>query len=209
MLSRYGAWSERIGREGSAATLERAFRLDPFGFVPTLFRSSSLIQRGRWLDAAAVIETTLVGNQDDYTPNNVSAFVNIAVANMIQDDDDSKDARLAAAEAQIRRARLVAHPVDFSLDVMEMIIAATRADTPMSWREILDRAKTERLDGLMQYALYGNWSDGELLAEAIQMAIDQRSTETWRLYGPKPSNLPGADWRRFRSQAGIDQFQPE
>jgi len=207
MLSRYGAWLKRLRLDGSEEILERAFHLDPFGFVTTLFRANQLQLDGYWADAAAMVETTLIGNRKAYAPNNISAFMNISAAAMGADDEQARMARLETAEAQILVARRVAHPIDFSLDVMEMSLAAIRNGTTLPWREILDRARTERLDRLLLYAFYTPWEDKTMMVEAFDLAIEQRDPELWLLFGSRPADLPEEDWRRMRETIGIAQFQ--
>jgi len=207
MLSRYGTRLARMGLEGSAEYLERALILDPFGWVPTIYRSSHFEREGRWVDAALVAESTLVGNHTGYKPNSFAAFMNLAAAAMSGGDVQNRNARLESAEAQIRQARRTAHPVDFDLDVMEILVSAIRNNTPMPWRKILDRAKTERLHLLLLYAVYGQWEDGKMVVEAFDLAIKQRDPELWLLFGPKPPGVPESEWHRMKELTGVSQFQ--
>ena len=207
LLARYGIWLKRLKREGSEGLLQRAFRLDPFGWLPTLIRSSQLQQEGRLLDAATVLETTLIGNRDGYAQNSATAFMNLGAAAFGAQDAQTREARLEAAEAQIYRARKRAHPVDLNLDVMEMFVAFLRDGTPVPWDAILERAKKERLDGLFLYALVYPWEDENLMVEALDLAVEQRLYGVNALFGSKPPMLPEAEWRRLREITGVAEFQ--
>jgi TolB-like protein/Tfp pilus assembly protein PilF len=208
ILSRYGLYMEKMNLEGSEEILERAFHLDPFGVTPTLARANHLARAGRWLDAAAVTDTILVGNRDGYEPNSYAAMFNMAVARLGIVEEQIRDARLEAAEDHIRKARLVAHPVDFSLDYMEMSIDDIRNNTPQPWEEILDRARTERLGRLLIFALYYPWEDEKLMVAAFDLAIEQRDSDICGIFfGPKPPRLPDADWQRMKDITGVTQYQ--
>jgi TolB-like protein/DNA-binding winged helix-turn-helix (wHTH) protein len=207
LMARYGIWLKRLKREGSGPLLQRAFRLDPFGWLPTLIRSSQLQQEGRWLDAATVLETTLIGNRDGYAQNSAAAFLNLGAAGVGTSDALTREARLEAAKAQIHRARQRAHPVDLSLDVMEMFVAFLRDGIPVPWDDLLVRAKNEKLDGLFILALYYPWENENLMSEVFDLAISQRHIGTWFLFGSKPPTLPEAEWHRLREITGVAEFQ--
>lgn len=209
MVSRYAARLERLKLEGAAKFMQRALELDPFGVVPNVYRSSLMQQEGRYLDAADTAEINLVGNREGYKANFHAALLNMGAAGTLVDDPRTRDARLDSAESQIHMARRVAHPVDFSLDYIEMWVVAIRENTRLPWREILDRAKKERLNGLMLFAFYYPWEDASMMVEAIDLAIEQRDPEVWLLFGPKPPKLPEEDWHRMREITGITRFEAQ
>jgi tetratricopeptide (TPR) repeat protein len=207
LLARYGIWLKRLKQEGSEGLLQRAFRLDPFGWLPTLVRASQLSQEGRFLDAATVLETTLIGNRDGYAQNSAVALANLAAVGLGTLDAQTREAGLEAAEAQIHRARKRAHPDDLSLDVMEMFVAFLRDGTPVPWDAILERAKKERLDGLFLYAMVYPWEDENLMVEALELGVAQRHFGVHSLFGIKPPMLPEAEWHRLREITGVAEFQ--
>ena len=171
-------------------------------------RANHLARAGRWLDASAVVETLLVGNRDGYTPNSYAAMFNLGAALHNAADKQVREARLDSAEQHIRKARQVAHPVDLSLDYMDMAVDAFRNNTTLPWKEILDRAQTERLDRLLVYALYHQWQDEQAMAEVFDLAIEQRDGEICGIFfGSKPPQLREADWQRMKEITGVTQFQ--
>jgi hypothetical protein len=208
ILARYGIFMEKMQLEGSGQVLERAFQLDPFGMVPTAVRVNHLARSGRWLDAATLAETQLIGDRNGYTPNNYAAFLNLAAAHMGGDREAMREARLVAAEEQIRRARLVAHPTDVSLDDMEMMIAALRNDIEPAWRELLTRGRTGRVDHLLPYSLHSPWGDIPLMVALLELAIEQRDSGVCGVFfGAKPPQLPEAEWQRLKEKAGVARYQ--
>jgi TolB-like protein len=208
ILSRYGIYMEKMNLKGSEEILERAFQLDPFGFTPTLTRANHLARAGRWLDAAVVAETILVGNRDGYAPNSYAAMFNLGAALQNAADEQIREALLDAAEEQIRKARLVGHPVDLNLDYMEMAIDSIRNNTPLPLGDIWDRAQTERLDRLLIYALYNPWEDEKPMVAAFDLAIEQRDNDICGVFfGSKPPRLPDADWQRMKEITGVAQYQ--
>jgi TolB-like protein/DNA-binding winged helix-turn-helix (wHTH) protein len=208
IMARYGIWMEKMNLAGSQEILERAFRLDPLGFETVRVRANHLARAGRWLDAADVIDTLLVGNRDGYTANSYAAMFNLGALVKTSEEEQMRQARLEAAEVQIARARKVAHPVDYSLDVLEMMAHSLRQQTPLPWEAILERARTERLGSLMSMALGTPSLDAELLAEAFDLAIEQRDQDVCGvLFQRKPPLLPEEDWLRMRDITGVNQFE--
>lgn len=121
---------------------------------------------------------------------------------------NTKAGRLDAAEAHLGKARLVAHPVDLSLDVLGWIIDNQRGKVPRPWAEIWARAQTEFLDYLMLIGLLVEWEDADAMVKAFDLAIEQRHHEVLSvLFGPKPPLLPEADWRRMQEFTGVAKFQ--
>jgi len=197
MLSVYGLYMRLMRIEGSEAVLDRAYRLDPFGIVPIRIRALSLLYvEGRSLDALTVAETSLIGDREGYLPNSFAAMFNLVVG------------RLDAAEEHTHKARLVAHPVDLSLDVMGWIIDSHRGEGPLPWVEIWERVQTERLSYLALLGLVVEWEDEKAMVRAFDLAIEQRHEEAWPIFfGPKPPLMPQADWRRMKEITGVTQFQ--
>lgn len=208
ILSRYGIYMEKMNLAGSEEILERAFQLDPFGFIPTLVRANHLARAGRWMDATVVAETVLVGQRDGYAPNSYAAMFNLGVARLDTVEEKTRRAKLAAAEDHIRRARLVAYPNDFSLDFMDMLVDAVSNSTPVPWEKVLDRAQSERLDHLLIYASFYPWENPGLMVAAFDLAIEQRDSDICGIFfGSKPPRLPQADWERMKVLTGVAKFQ--
>ena len=159
------------------------------------------------LDAATVLETTLIGNRDGYAQNSAAALANLGAAALGMSDAQTREARLEAAEAQIHRARKRAHPDDLSLDVMEMFVAALRDGSPIPWEQVLERAKKQRMDGLFLLAMHYPWEDEDLMSKAFDLAIAQRHFNINSLFGIKPPMLPEAEWQRLREITGVAEFQ--
>lgn len=89
-----------------------------------------------------------------------------------------------------------------------MAIDGIRNNAPLPWKEILDRAQTERLDRLLVVARLTQWEDEKLMVAAFDLAIEQRDSEVCGIFfGSKPPRLPQADWQRMKEVTGIAQFQ--
>ena len=136
--------------EGADEVLDRAFRLDPFGTVPIIIRANNLFRDGRPLDALTVVETSLIGDREGYAPNVYAAIYNLLAG------------RLDAAEEHLHKARLVAHPVDLGLDVLEWRIDSLRGKGPLPWAEIWERMQTERLNQMVLLGLVVEWEDEKI-----------------------------------------------
>ena len=189
--------------EGAEEVAERAYRLDPHGIQPIINRAINLQRQGRLLDAAALIETTLIEDREGYTPNYFSAIFNMRIG------------RLDAAEAQIRRARQVAKPIDFNLDALQWMIDRRRGRAVTPLTEAWERMKTERLNGVV---IWEGWRDPELIdmygldeesiVAVFELAIEQRHPALrTAMFRPKPPLMPEADWRRMKKITGVTRFQ--
>jgi TolB-like protein/DNA-binding winged helix-turn-helix (wHTH) protein len=197
LLSVYGMHLAFMSKEGADEVLYRAFRLDPFGTIPTIIRASRLIEVDRLLDAAALVEIGLMKDQDGYAPNYHAALLNILIG------------RLDAAEENLRKARQVAHPVDLSLDALQWVIddRLGREKLPPV-AKTLERMKTERLSFFEQRERLYEWEDAKTIVVAFDLGIEQRHPEMRPiLFGPKPTVMPEAEWRRMKEITGVTQFQ--
>jgi TolB-like protein/Tfp pilus assembly protein PilF len=197
LLSWYGVYLKTMQIEGGNEVLDRAFRLDPFGIISIAVRAGSLLRDGRLLDAAALSETSLIGDREGYEPNFYSAIYNILLG------------RLDAAEERLHKARLVANPVDLTLDAFEGWLDSMRGKGPkMPVAEQLERMQTERLSYFVLRGMVGGWEDEKTIVAAFDLAIEQRHPELrFVLFGPKPPLMPEADWRRIKEITGVTQFQ--
>jgi TolB-like protein/DNA-binding winged helix-turn-helix (wHTH) protein/cytochrome c-type biogenesis protein CcmH/NrfG len=193
LLAVYGTRMHSLQMEGADEVLERAYRLDPFGLAPIAIRAFSLLEKGRPLDALTVMETGLIGDREGYAPNCYLYFFNYTVG------------RLDAAEENIRKARLAAHPVDLTLDAMERGIENRRGKGPPPGAWWWKRAQMERLS----YAVLFGWvEDEKTVVTAFDLAFEQRHSELLgTLFAPKPQQMPEADWRRMKDITGVTQFQ--
>jgi tetratricopeptide (TPR) repeat protein len=193
LLAVYGFYTDIMQLEGAHEVLERAYRLDPFGFGPILDRAVHLQREGRLLDAAALIETGLIEDREGYAPNYFSAVFNLRLG------------RLDVAEERIRKARLVAKPVDLNLDALAWLIDSRRGRGPLPLEEIWERMQKEKLSGVV---LHDEWEDEEAIVAVFDLAIKQRHPALRSaVFGPKPPMMPEADWRRILEITGVTQFQ--
>jgi tetratricopeptide (TPR) repeat protein len=193
MLAVYGFYMDTMQIEGASEVVERAYRLDPLGMEPILDRAIHLNRKGRTLDAAIMVEASLIEDRDGYEPNYFSVIYNLRLG------------RLDVAEERLRKARLVAHPVDLNLDVLGWLIDSRRGKGPLPSAEIGGRLQTEHLYGLV---LWDGWADEKAIVDAFDLAIKQRHLELRSvLFGPKPPLMPEADWVRIKHITGATEFQ--
>ncbi len=204
-LSNYGIYLQRMNMEGSEAVLDRAFRLDPYGFWPITIRANSLYRKGLWLDAARVMETSLIGDPDGYAPNFLSAVFNVGAG------------RGEAAEIYIRKARQVAHPVDLCLDMFQWAADSLREgggeqeccepSREQVWQQIWERSQTEHACHFGAYALRSGLGSEDVV-RAFELMIKQRHAHVaGHLFGQRPKQIPEADWQRMKEMTGVAQFQ--
>jgi TolB-like protein/DNA-binding winged helix-turn-helix (wHTH) protein/Tfp pilus assembly protein PilF len=197
LLSVYANHLAFMQLEGADEILYRAFRLDPFGAIPTSTRAALLLRAGRILDAAALIEISLMKDKDGYAPNFSSAVINLVIG------------RLDAAEERVAKARLVAHPGDLSLDSLGWVIDHRRGKNPLPpVADTLQRMKTERLSFFERRGMLVEWEDEKTIVAAFNLGIEQRHPEMRPiLFGPKPPAMPDAEWSRMKEITGVTQFQ--
>ncbi|MCB1702821.1 MAG: winged helix-turn-helix domain-containing protein [Halioglobus sp.] len=196
LLSVYALHLAMMNLEGADEVLYRAFRLDPFGSIPIIIRAGFLLRENRVLDAAAMLEISLMQDRDGYAPNFHSAALNIMIG------------RLDAAQERIQKAREVAHADDLSLDALEWVINYRRGGSlPPVW-ETLERMQTERLSFFEQRDRFVEWEDERVIVAAFDLGIKQRHPEMRAiLHGPKPPELPELEWRRMKDITGVTRFQ--
>ena len=193
LLSAYGFYLDTMHLEGAGEVLERAYRLDPFSIESIVNLAVHLSRKGRLLEAAALVETSLIEGRDGYAANYFSAGFNLGIG------------RLDAAEEQVRRARRVAKPVDLNLDALQWLIDSRRGKGPLPRAEIWERMQTEKLSGAV---LFDEWEDEQSVVAVFDLAIKQRIPALRSaLFGTKPPMMPEADWHRFREITGVAQFE--
>jgi TolB-like protein/DNA-binding winged helix-turn-helix (wHTH) protein/Flp pilus assembly protein TadD len=196
LLAAYGWYLDSMQLNGADEVVQRAFRLDPYGIIPIVIRALQLRRDGRLLDAAALIETSLIGDREGYAPNYYSAVYNMAMG------------RLDAAEQRLQKARQVAHPVDLTLDALRWAIDYLRGKSPLPLAEGGERIQTERLSGLSDSWKIGEWADEQSVVAVIDLAIEQRHSELISiLFSPKPPLVPEAEWVRIKDITGVTEFQ--
>ncbi len=194
MLALYGFYLDTMHLEGAEEALEQAYRLDPFSFETIVDRAIRLARQGRLLEAASLIETSLIRDRDGYGPNYFCAYFNLRVG------------RLATAKECFRRARQVAKPVDLNLDGLRWVLDNRIDGTPMPpFEEVWGRMQVEALHGAV---LWPDWQDAEAIVAVYELAIEQRHPAVRTvLFGEKPPVMPVAVWRRFKEMTGVTQFQ--
>jgi len=200
LLSIYGMYLDLMSIEGAGEVIDRAFSLSPFDVIPASIKARRMLRDGRVLDAARLSEISLIRDMDGYIPNFYSGLYNLVLG------------RLETAEDHFRRARLVANPVDRSLDSVAWIIADRRGKAPQFTLEaLMEMAEKERVSYFVSRGMLGmSWNDDKTVVAAFDLAIEQRHREVhdW-LFGPKPSLMPEADWRRMKELTGVTQFQSD
>jgi hypothetical protein len=113
--------------------------------------------------------------------------------------------RLDVAEERIKKARLVANPVDLNLDVLQWLIDSRRGKAPFPCALAWQRMQTEHLSGAV---LSDECADEKTIVNVFDLAIRQRHPELRSvLFGPKPPSMPEAEWRRIKDITGVTQFQ--
>ena len=198
LLAIYGVYLDLMNIKGADKVIDRAFRLNPLDVTPIVVKAGYLLHEGRLTDAARLIEICLIADTEGYLPNYITGAFNLVLG------------RLETAEEHFRKARLVANPVDRSLDVMERRIAARRdGDPQLTWAESMEIAKKERVSYLVSGDYIGNsWKNEKSIVAIFDIAIEQRHREVHEfLFGPKPPLMPESDWRRMKELTGVTQFQ--
>jgi TolB-like protein/DNA-binding winged helix-turn-helix (wHTH) protein len=203
LMAAYGFYLDTLQLEGADEVLERAYRLDPFNFEAIVNRAVRLGRQGRRLEAASLIETSLIKDPDGYGPNYYSAMYNIALG------------RLDLAEERIRRARLVAKATDLNLDALQWVVDSRRGKGTLPLQELRERSRSEQLSGMV---LWPGWRDEEIIeeygietsyiVEAFELAIEQRHPALRSaLFREEPPLIPEEEWQRIREITGAAQFQ--
>lgn len=197
LLAVYGMHLGMMNMEGADAVLDRAFRLDPFGILPVSVRAGILVRKGQLLDAAALVETSLMKDRDGYAPNFHAALLNIVMG------------RLEAAAEQLLKARQVAHPDDLSIEALSWVIAYRHDGRPVPpVAETLKSMQTRRLSFFERRGMVLPWDDAATIVAAFDLGIEQRHPEMRAiLFGEKPALMPEADWRRMQEATGVTQFR--
>lgn len=202
LLAAYGFYLDLMQMEGAGEVAERAYRLDPLGFEPIVDMAIHLARKGRVLEAASLVETSLIQDRDGYAPNYFSAAFNFQIG------------RLDAAEEYLRKARTVANPIDLNLDVLGWMIDNRRGGPLLPLAEIRERMQTEHLysvvlwdgyrdeDAIEEYGI-----DAQDIVDVFELAIEQRHPALrTALFGQKPLLMPEEDWQRIRDTTGVTQF---
>lgn len=198
LLSIYGLYLDIMKIEGADKVIDRAFRLNPFDVTPIVIKAGQFLREGRVFDAERLIEMSLIADTESYLPNYITGAFNLVLG------------RLETAEEHFHKARLVANPVDRSLDVMDRIIAVRRGKAPpFTWEESMEMAEEERVSYLVSgHYIEMSWKDEEATVAAFDLAVEQRHREVHELlFGPRPPLMPEADWRRIKELTGVTQFQ--
>ena len=197
LLAVYGMHLGMMNMEGTDAILERAFRLDPFGILPTSVRAGILVRNGRLLDAAALVEISLMKDRDSYAPNFHAALLNIVLG------------RLDAAAEQLQKARQVAHPQDLSIEALARVIDYHRDGRPLPpVADLLESMQTQRLSFFERRGMVVPWEDAATIVAAFDLGIEQRHPEMRAiLFGAKPPLMPESDWHRMQESTGVTQFR--
>ena len=111
-------------------------------------------------------------------------------------------------KSTLHKARLVAHPDDFSLDGMQWAIDTLRGKGPLLLPRFWERLQTERLSYLLSRRGVQEWEDETAIVTAFDLAIEQRYVEViGKLFRPKPPLMPAADWRRMQAITGVTEYQ--
>ena len=198
LLSIYGLYLDMMKIKGAEKVIDRAFRLNPFDITAIVVKAGQLLHEGRVDDAARLMEMSLIANPDSYLPNYIAGAFNLVLG------------RLETAEEHFHKARMVANPVDRSLDCTDLIIAGLRGEAPkFTSEEMLEIAKEDRVSYLLEGEKVGTlWKDKDAIVAAFDLAIEQRHREVHELlFGSRPPLIPEADWCRMKEFTGVTQFQ--
>ena len=198
LLAIYGLYLDLMKIKGADKVIGRAFRLNPFDLTPIVIKAGHYLRDGRVIDAARLIEMSLIADTKSYLPNYITGVFNMLLG------------RFETAEERFQKARLVANPVDRSLDLMDWILANQRGKTPQfTWEEFMEMAEQERVSYLVSWDYAGMSGKGEdAIVAAFDLAIKQRHREVHEpLFRPRPPLMPEADWRRMKAITGVTQFQ--
>jgi len=194
LLSVYGFYLNSMHMEGAGEILEKAYRLDPLNIETIMNRAIYLQRQGQLADAVALMDTTLIEDPEGYASNYFSAMFNLEIG------------RLDAAEERLRKARLVANPVDVNLDALQWLIDSRREKAPFPCELAWERMQTEHLAAAV---LSDQCVDEKTIVDVFDLAIRQRHPALRSvLFGPKPELMPEAEWQRIREITGVTQFQP-
>jgi len=193
LLTNYGFYLDVMHLDGAEEVLDRAYRLDPFNIETILDRAVYLMHEGRLLDATMMMETTLIQDPQGYAANFYSALFNIGIG------------RLDVAEQRVRKARLVANPVDLDLDVLEWLFESRRGNAPLPCAKIWERMQKEHLSIALDS---DECADETSIVRVFDLAIRHRYPELRsKLFNPRPPLMPEAEWRRIQEITGVAQFQ--
>ena len=200
LLAIYGLYLGMMKIEGADEVIDRAFRLNPFDVTPIVVKAGRFLHQGRVVDAARLIEMSLIADNESYLPNYITGAFNLLLG------------RLETAEQHFQKARLQANSVDRSLDYMDWAIADLRgAARQLTWKDFLEIAKKERVSYLVRWDYVGkSWKSKDAIVAAFNFAIEQRHRELHELlFGPRPSPMPEADWCRMKEITGVTEFQAD
>ena len=199
LLSIYGLYLDLMKIKGADKVIDRAFRLNPFDVTPIVVKGGHFLREGRVADAARLIEMSLIADARSYLPNFVTGAFNLMLG------------RLETAEENFRKARLVANPVDRSLDFMDWTILGLRGKAQQfTWAELMEMAEEKRVSYLVWVDIGNFGKKGEAIVAAFDLAVEQRHREVHEfLFGTRPQLMPEADWHRMKQLTGVTQFQSD
>ena len=160
-------------------------------------RAGILVRNGRLLDAAALVEISLMKDRDSYAPNFHAALLNIVLG------------RLDAAAEQLQKARQVAHPQDLSIEALARVIDYHRDGRPLPpVADLLESMQTQRLSFFERRGMVVPWEDAATIVAAFDLGIEQRHPEMRAiLFGATPPLMPESDWHRMQESTGVTQFR--
>ncbi len=124
---------------------------------------------------------SLIADRQSYLPNFVTGAFNLVLG------------RLETAEEHFHNARLVANPVDRSLDFMDGAIAGLRGKArQFTWGELMEMAEQERVSYLVWVDYMGTFGKGQkAIVAAFDLAVEQRHREVHEfLFGTRSQRLP-------------------
>ncbi len=200
LLAVYGLYLDTMKIAGAEKVIDRAFRLNPFDVTPIVIKAGHFLQEGRSVDAARLLEMSLIADNESYLPNYITGVFNLLLG------------RHEIAEEHFQKARLAANPVDRSLDYMDWAIANLRGRSPRrTWSDFLEIAEKERVSYLSRWEYLGKrWKDEDAILTVCDIAIEQRHREFHGLlFGERPSLIPEAEWRRMKEITGVNGFQSD
>jgi TolB-like protein/Tfp pilus assembly protein PilF len=189
----YGLYLVCTRQDNAASVVDKAYRLNPLGNITIGVRTMEMFLSGRYMDAASLIETTLIRNREGYAANFLAATVSAGRPDIAKLHRD-----------KVREIVGADHP---TVRLLDMLIAFDENE-----RDVADSIQQELLGMLRQNRVvplpFGVARNAEELIEVFNIIIEQRGILMFELFGPKPEEVSTADWNRIKELTRASEVRP-
>lgn len=185
----YGYFLICTRQEVGASFVNKAYRLNPLDPIAVVVKARHLQLTGEGLAAVSLMETLFNQNQQGYYANFfVAAFASVA-------------GKPDLVKRHLIKARDVVGADYAGIRFLEFLVAVSDNNSELLEEirlELLDRGKRENI---FLFHLLAQ-TPGELV-DLWDIQISHRSLDWLDLFGPKPVNMPEADWQRIKNVTRI------